>query len=456
MVATSARLKSALKIIWTGCLTALSFISTSLADEGLILISDAETNNYLSDVVRPLYSAAGLSFSSNRLFVVSDNTLNAFVSDGNYMFVHSGTLLAADDTNELAGILAHETGHIMGGHIVRQKLKLEKMRYIMLGSMIAAGATAISTGRGDAAMAVILGSQSSAINHMLHHQIEEERNADESAIKLLNKTKQSTEGLLRFMQKIKKRNQMSGISETDYFSNHPLTSERIEHFINAGKQNKYSAKSPLDARFALVQAKLSGYLEESNRVWRRYPNENASSAAKYAHSILYFRQGNFTKAHLLVDDLIKQHPKNPYFYELKGQFLFENGNVKESIKAYEKALSLLPETPTIQLSLAHALLESSESAPTAKRAVELLKKAQIKQPTSQGWQLLSRAYDILGDKASSLYSAAEFSYDIGNIYAADKQLKQAEKSAKDKALKLKISDLKTRVEEELQEAESVF
>ena len=176
------------------------FYIKSASAEGVTLISDAETQNYLSAVVKPLYIAAGLPFNKSNLFIVRDNSLNAFVSDGNYMFVHTGTILAADDTNELAGILAHETGHIMGGHIVRQKLKMEKMQYIMLGSMIAAGATAVSTGRGDAAMAVILGSQSSMINHMLHHQIEEERAADESAVKLLDKTKQSTAGLLRFMQ----------------------------------------------------------------------------------------------------------------------------------------------------------------------------------------------------------------------------------------------------------------
>ena len=150
--------------------------------QGLSLISDAETESYLAKVVQPLFKAAGVNFNSNNIFIVSDNSLNAFVSDGNYLFVNTGTLLNIDDTNELTGILAHETGHILGGHIVRQKLKMEKMQYVMLGSMLAAGAAAVSTGRGDAAMAVILGSQSSALNSMLNYQVEEERSATISAL----------------------------------------------------------------------------------------------------------------------------------------------------------------------------------------------------------------------------------------------------------------------------------
>lgn len=451
MVAKIVWLNKIITAILIVCTLFCANCSAAFAESNLVLISDVETQNYLTSVVKPLYNAAGISFNANNIYIVNDNSLNAFVSDGNYMFVHTGTILAADDTNELSGILAHETGHIMGGHIVRQKLKMEKMQYVLLGSMIAAGATALSTGRGDAAMAVVLGAQSSAINHLLHHQIEEERAADESAVKLLTKTKQSTVGLLRFMQKVQKRNLQSGINESDYFSNHPLTSERIEHFKQAGKNNHFSASSPFDKKFLLVQAKLSGYLEDSARIWRRYPQENASAAAKYAHSILYFRQSKFADAHRLLDDLIKNEPNNPYFYELKGQFLFENGRIAESIAMYEKALQLLPETALLQLSLAHALLESSEEKNTANRAIELLQKAQIKQPTPLGWQLLARAYDIVENRAASLYAAAEFSYDIGNLYAAEKQLKQALKFAKDKPLQLKINDLNERVREEIEE-----
>ncbi len=433
-------------------LSALIFFSADCAYAAdMVLISDTETQDYLAAVVRPLFQAAGVPFNKNHLLIVNDSSLNAFVADGNYLFVHTGTILAADNTNELAGILAHETGHIMGGHIARQKLKLEKMQYVMLGSVLAAGAAAISTGRGDAAMAVMLGSQSSAINSMLHYQIQEERAADESAVKLLAQTKQSTNGLLHFMKKIRQRNQMSGIVETDYFSNHPLTSERISHFQEASKNNHYTEKSPLDAKLALVQAKLSGFMEDTSKVRRRYPPADKSMAAQYAHAILAFRQGQVNQSIALIDDLIKKQPQNPYFYEQKGQFQFESGRIKESIITYEKALNMLPEAPLLQLSLAQALLENSEQRADAQRARALLQKSLLKLSTPLGWQLLARAEDTLGHTAASLYAAAEFSYGIGNLEVAQQQAERAAKSATDKALKLKISDLLERVKQELKE-----
>lgn len=417
----------------------------------MVLISDTETQDYLAAVVKPLFAAAGVPFNKNNLLIVNDSSLNAFVADGNYLFVHTGTLLAIDNTNELAGILAHETGHIMGGHIVRQKLKLQRMQYVMLGSILAAGAAAVSTGRGDAAMAIMLGSQSSAINSMLHYQVQEERAADESAVKLLAQTKQSTNGLLHFMQKIRQRNQMSGIVETDYFSNHPLTSERISHFQEASKSNHYSEKSSLDTKLALVQAKLSGFLEDAGKVKRRYPNAAQSAAAQYAHSILNFRQGKIATALQQIDDLIKLQPQNPYFYEQKAQFLFESGRVKDSIGAYQKALNLLPESPLLQLSLAQAILESSEQRADLEHARALLQKALIKQTTPLGWQLLARAEEELGRPAAAQYAAAEFSYGIGNLEVAQKQAERAAQSATDKALKLKIADLQERIKADLKE-----
>ncbi|MBR1600777.1 MAG: M48 family metalloprotease, partial [Alphaproteobacteria bacterium] len=282
--------------------------------ESMMLISDAETQNYLAQVVKPLFNAAGVRFSPNNIFIINDSSLNAFVSDGNYLFVHTGTIMKADNTNELSGILAHETGHILGGHIVRLKLKMEKMQYVMLGSILAAGAAAVSTGRGDAAMAVILGSQSSSLNSILHYQVQEERSADESAVKLLDKTKQSTNGLLSFMKKIKKQNALSGIEENSYFRTHPLTSERISHFEEVSKNNHYSEKTQYDNNFLLVKAKLTAFLNDKNKVMRLYPPSNNSAPARYARSIVAFKQGKISQALSLIESLISEQPQNPYFY----------------------------------------------------------------------------------------------------------------------------------------------
>ena len=423
----------------------------SASAEGLTLISDAETQNYLAKIVKPLFNAAGVRFDAKNIFIVDDNSLNAFVSDGNYLFVHTGTIIQAENTNELAGILAHETGHILGGHIVRLKLKMEKMQYIMLGSVLAAGAAAVSTGRGDAAIAVILGSQSSALNSVMHYQVQEERSADESALNLLNKTHQSATGLLNFMKKIKKQNALSGVEEVSYFRTHPLTNERISHFEEASKKNHYSAKSPYDDEFLLVKAKLSAFLNDKNKVNRMYPVSNKTEAARYARSIIASKDGNITQALSLINGLIAEKPNNPYFHELKGQFLFESGRVKESIASYRKALEILPNNYLLQISLAHSLLESGDNKQYLQEAAELLQKSLISVKSPFAWQLLAQAYNKKGQKAATHYATAEFNYAIGNNSAALKQIERAEKIGVSGSLKLKINDLKQKIKDDEEE-----
>ena len=445
-----AKINRIILFFYTFILIAGLAIKPAIA-ESITLISDAETQNYLADVVKPLYNAAGLSFDAKKLHIVNDTSLNAFVSDGNEMFINSGTIIAADNSNEISGILAHETGHILGGHIVRQKLKLEKMQYVMLASMLAAGATAVSSGRGDAAVAVLLGSQSSALNNLLHYQVQEERSADESAVKLLNKTKQSTAGLLRFMNKIKKKNILSGIEESNYFNNHPLTGERIAHFAEVSKSNHYNEKTPLDKKFDLVKAKLAAFLLNEKYISRLYPLNDTSQAAKYAHCISNFRQGNILKALETINVLIKEAPQNPCFYELKGQILFESGKVNESKEAFQQALKLLPQNNLLKISLAHAILESSQKPESIQQAINLLQQALIYENIPFAWQLLSRAYDISGNKAYSYYAAAEFSYALDNLETAKSQLHAAKKYNPSKSLNLKISDLEKRIEHELNE-----
>jgi len=444
MVAKVNRLIRNFFLCLSECAALLLCFAGAAQSGGVALISDAETQNYLAEIVRPLFRAAGLHFNENNIFIVNDSSLNAFVSDGNYLFINTGTLLAADNTNELSGILAHETGHILGGHIVRQKLKMDNMQYILLASMLAAGATAASTGQGDAAMAVILGTQSSALNSMINHQLEEERSADESAVRLLSATGQSAAGLSRFMKKIKKRNILSGIEEQSYFRTHPVTSERISHFNSVAKNNSYPETHSTDSKFSLVQAKLSAFLEEPKKVWRKYPESHTDTAAHYAHAILYFRAAEITKSLKIIDELIKKQ-SSPYFYELKGQFLFESGKIRESIAPYRKALEKLPDNSIIQASLAHSLLESLPDREELSYAITLLQKALIRQKTASNWELLARAYGMAGRKAASYYAAAEFNYAIGNTATAKKLTEQALKQKPEKSLRLKISDLKERI-----------
>ena len=405
------------------------------------LISDDQSQTLLSKIIRPLFNAAGVSFDENKIFIINDNSLNAFVTGGNYMFVHTGTLINADNINELSGILAHETGHIAGGHIVRQQIRIEQLQALSVASLIAAGAAAAASGRGDAALAVMLGAQSSLINSLTSYKMQEERSADESAVKYLDATKQSPLGLKNFMKKIQNVNKLSGYEENPYFRTHPLSREREEFFNLASKNSVYKSSSPLDAEFKVVKAKLSAFLLDVNQAQKLYPKTDKSVDGKYANAIIEYRKANYQEALRILDDLIQKEPSNPYFYELKGQFLFESGQVKKSVTEYEKALKLKPNSKDFMLSWSHALLEAEHSKQDLQKIINTLNKVQIKSPSTTAWLLLARAYEENNQHAHMLYASAQYSFANGNIKTAKKQIEEALKTAPEN-LKLKLNDLK--------------
>lgn len=422
---------------------------SSAQAQAISLISDEESEIFLQKITQPLFKAAGIPYNRNKVFIVNDNSLNAFVSDGNSLFIHTGTLTSASSPEEISGVIAHETGHIMGGHIIRQKLKNESLQQASLASMLLAGTTAAVTGRGDVAMAIALGGQSSTLSNYMQYRTEQERSADESAVKLLNATKQSPQGMLKFMKRISQRNDLSGIEETPYFRTHPVTRERINFMEKATAQSDYQpGRKNLD-EFLRIKAKLLAFLETPEQTFRRYPLSNSSVPARYAQAIAYFKQLDINNALKKINALIKEEPDNPFFHELKGQIYLETGKIKPAKQEYQTALAKLPGSPLLQLSLAQAILEDAPTPDDLKKAVSLLNQANIKQPTPMGWLLLSRAFEASGNTAYSSYAAAEYSLSIGMPDVAQRQADNAQKHLKnDKKLKLKIDDLQNRLKEQ--------
>lgn len=449
-MAKTYRISNSLRKIFLGLICSILLQSALLSyakADSISLISDEETEQFLAKQLQPIFKAAGIPFNRNNIYIVNDDSLNAFVSDGNNMFVNTGTLIKADNENEIVGVLAHETGHIMGGHILRQKLKMQNMQQVSLASMLAAGATAAATGRADAAMAIMMGTQSSVLNAMMAYQVEEERSADESAVKLLNMTQQSSAGMCNFMKKIAHQNRLSGISENPYFRTHPVTSERIRFLDNAAKASPYTKETKPSEEFLRIRAKLIAFLEDANKVLQKYPLSDKSVAARYAQSIAFFRMLKLNQSLELINGLIAEEPDNPYFRELKGQIFMETGKIKPAKIEYQKALSLLPNSALFQINLAHAALEDAPSPSELKKIVALLNKSLLQKPDTYGWLLLARAYGELNDVANSNYASAEYSLRIGAYDIAKKQANTALKATSSPQLKLKINDLLNRLDE---------
>ncbi len=389
---------------------ALLLPPTSLFAQGRKLIRDDEIENTIRAYATPIFQAAGLSPSAVEIYLIDDPTLNAFVSGGQRIFIHTGLLMKAENPLEVIGVLAHETGHIVGGHIAARINQGERTTTSLLVTYLLGIGAAIATGRGDIAAATIRGGQDVALKSLLSYTRGQEQAADQSAVRLLDATRQSPEGLLDFMRVLSGQEVLLSTNQDPYLRTHPLTIERITFLERAVDESRYTGQPADDELLAMhsrMRAKLIGFLQPPRVVFREYPRDGESLEARYAHAIAYYRDAKLDQALPLVDGLIEEHPDDPYFQELKGQMLFENGRVAESLPHLEAAARLLPGSPQINLLLARARIESNDPA-LDQKALENLRIVFRDEPENAfAWRLAAIIYGRQGDTGMTALAMAE-------------------------------------------------
>lgn len=388
----------------------------SLAISG---IRDAEIETLLREMSEPIFLAAGLNPNSIDLYILNDPSLNAFVAGGQNIFFHTGLMLAAETPNELIGVIAHETGHIAGGHIVRSSEAYSAATAPMVISMIAGIAAAIA-GSPDAAAAILTGSQSFAQRTILAYSRGQEAAADQAAMSYLDATGQSAEGLITFFQRFRGQEVLSARQQDPFLRSHPMSADRVAALTERAMASPaFRTSDPPERvfRYEMAKAKLRGFLERMDIVFRRYPETDTSAPARYARAIAYYRIPDISRALAEIDALIAESPRNPYFQELKGQILFENGRARESIPYHRASVKLAPGEPLLEINLARALLAGEEgtvSAAEIAEARELLQEAVRAEPSNSfGWHQLAIAYAREGNEPMAALATAERYYNGG-------------------------------------------
>ena len=290
------------------------------------IIRDAEIEGLMRLYTKPIFQAAGLSPGAVKVYLINDQRINAFVAGGQRIFINTGLLTQAKTPNEVIGVLAHETGHIAGGHLARMGQEIDRQSTtVIIGMLLGAAAMAggIATGEGDAVRAgqgIMGGSGTLAQRLVLNYARAMESSADQAALKFLTATGQSAAGMLTLFQKLANQSIASAQFVNPYVLSHPMPFERIRNLEVAAQASPYFNKkdSPeLVMRHQLMQAKLTGFLTP-HLVFQKYPTSDMSMPARYARAIVMFRQGDTRNAIPVIDSLIADLPKNPYFWELKG------------------------------------------------------------------------------------------------------------------------------------------
>lgn len=405
------------------------------AGRGLPLIRDAEIEGLLRLYTRPIFKAAGINPKSVKVYVINDQRINAFVAGGQRIFVNTGLLAQADTPNEVIGVLAHETGHIAGGHLARMGVEIESASYTQIIGMlvglaaIAGGALAGNAEAAQAGQGLMIGSQGLAQRNFLAYARGMEASADQAALKYLTSTGQSARGMITLFDKLG-RESITTLQNVDpYVMSHPMPMDRIRNLEEAAKKSRYyDTKDPaaLVLRHQLVQAKLLGFTGGAQAVMQRYPMTDQSMPARYARAIAMFRKGDIQNALPIIDSLTAELPENPYFWELKGQALLENGRAAEAVPPLQKALKLLPNNGLIQTLAAQALIDTEKPA-NAQQAIRLLKQAERSEGESaSGYKYLARAYAQTGDIPRAELATAESALLQGDRKLAIEKAKSAQ------------------------------
>jgi predicted Zn-dependent protease len=404
------------------------------------LIRDAEIEQLLRDYANPIFKAAGVKSSSMEIFLVPNNSFNAFVADGQKMFINTGALLQAETPNEIIGVIAHETGHVAGAHLagLRQIIKDTQVASL-IASLIgfgAAVAASVATRNGEFARAgggLLMGANVAAQQNVLSYARSEEAAADKMALKFLERSGQSASGMLKVFHRMADESQFSVRGVNPYLLSHPLPKDRIASIEAAAKASKfYNVKdSPeLQHRHDLMRAKLSGFTETPQRVGTRYPASDNSLPARYARAIVAYRSGGVDRAVTLINDLIASEPNNPYFHELKGQALLERGRAKEAIEPLRRAVALQPRSGLLRILLGHALVESGNKALAGEAISNLTVGLQQDPNQSMGYRQLARAYGEKGDIGMAQLSTAQGLMFEGKVSEAKEQAHWAQAKLK--------------------------
>lgn len=391
-------------------------------------IRDAEIEDTIRMFGTPLFAVAGLEPSAVRVYLVNDPTLNAFVAGGQKIFINTGLLIASDNANQVIGVIAHEAGHITGGHLARTQ---DALRHASAQSIMAfvLGAAAAIAGQGGAGQAIMAGGSQVAQRSFLKYSRIQEGSADGAAIAMLEQTGQSAQGMLDFFDKLGDQEALLTASQDPYVRTHPLTRNRIDAIRAHVARSRFTkaVERPLFVeRHARMRAKLTAFLDSTVTTFRKYPPTDNSMPGRYARAIARHKKRETQKALALMAGLLDERPDDPYFHEFYGQILFESGQADAAVTPYEQAVALLPNEPLLRIGLGQAQV-SVESDRHIDAAIENLRRAvQLAPGNPTAWRWLGMAHGRKGNIGQAALATAERYILTGKFRDAIGQAKRAE------------------------------
>ncbi|MDF2965942.1 MAG: family peptidase [Rickettsiaceae bacterium] len=392
------------------------------------IIRDSEIENTVRQVADPVIRAAGFKPNDIDIYIINDDSINAFTPGSKEIYLHSGLIKNFEQPDILRGVIAHELGHIVGGH---RPAQAQKAQEYSLAAMSAIGlGLAMSGALKDFApgFAIALGGVHYAERSILYYSRIDESLADKSALRFLEASGHTSKGLIELMEKLYAENRSISKYVNPYDLTHPLSEARlssIKRFYQNSKHKNSCNGETLLKSYKRARIKLKAFTDDPAYLVKLYANKD-DELAKYLKAIVYFRKSNKPQALSNINQLLEAHPNDPYYNELKGQILFEFGNA-EALQYYDNALNKLPNDTLLKLSNAIVRLNIYKASSPELKAVETnLKQVLFKEKNNlTALYYLSMYYDKIGKKSKSLLEMATFFKKKGEIKQAKAYAKQA-------------------------------
>lgn len=406
----------------------VAFTNLSTNAQALAVVRDTEIENTIRAYCAPLFEAAGLDIGSIRIRLVNEQSLNAFVAGGQNIFINTGLLTRSDNAGQIIGVLAHEIGHISGGHLSRLQEALRNATTQSIIAMILGGAAVIASGQTEGIGGAVLGGQGVGQRSLFKYTRGMEQSADQAGISFLEKTGQSSKGLLEFLRILHKQSALYSVSKDPYSSTHPLTQDRVAFVENHVSKSQFS-EVPTPKQFSQMHArmrgKINGYVDDPVHTLNKYSAEDKGIEARYARAYAFMKLHDVKQSLAIVNQLIRESPKDPFFYELKGDILKDAGKVREAIKAYNKAVLILPWAALIRVNLARVQLELND--PKLDEAVikNIREALRYENELPGAWRQLATIYGRRGHTGKASLALAEEAMLTGDFGRAKQNVKRA-------------------------------
>lgn len=400
--------------------TIISISIFSLQAHSQSILRDAETEAILREYTDPILEAAGLVPEDVSLYIIQDPSLNAFVTGGQNIFIHTGLIIRAKTPGELKGVIAHEAAHIAGAHGARRAADLAKSSrpgYISIGL----GLIAIAAGAPEVGVALIANAQQLTALNFFAHTRAQESSADQAAVTYLEAIGESPKGLVDFFEEFRYQQVLSQARRFEYFQTHPLASDRIARLRRRAEETGLWDVPPSERsvrQLEIMHAKLIGFLEHTNRVYQKYPLEDKSMPARYARAHAAIHTLDFGLAKSETEFLMAAEPDNPYFQELMGFVLFQSGDIEGSIEPYRRAVEMSNGNPQLQVSYARSMIARGGPGDIEEGETALRRSILAEPENAFAWSELAKALDKQGRRGEAELATAERSYHVGDYASA--------------------------------------